>query len=54
VTHAIWKAWIQVKSNRGAAGIDKESIEQSEAKLNRLRDHSRDSAKALFGDNLFA
>ena len=29
----IWEAWLHVKANQGAAGIDAETIEQFETKL---------------------
>ena len=31
--HAVLEAWKRVKANRGAAGIDEESIEDFERKL---------------------
>jgi RNA-directed DNA polymerase len=29
----VWEAWKRIKANRGAAGVDKESIEEYEKKL---------------------
>ena len=29
----VWEAWLHVKANRGAAGIDSETIERFEEKL---------------------
>ncbi|GAA3595655.1 hypothetical protein [Streptomyces osmaniensis] len=33
VLHVLWEAYLRVKANRGAAGVDGESIEQFEADL---------------------
>jgi len=30
---AVWDAWLRVKANRGAAGVDEESIAQFEKRL---------------------
>ncbi len=30
---AVWDAWLRVKANRGAAGVDEESISQFEKRL---------------------
>lgn len=31
--HVVWEAYLRVKANRGAAGVDGESVEQFEADL---------------------